>query len=284
MAKRATKPKAAPVSPAADWRVETLAIIRRLILKVDPEIVEERKWVKPTNPQGVPVWLRGGIVCTGETCKEAVKLTFFRGAALADPQGLFNASLKAGTRRAIDIRVGEKLDPKAFEALIRAAVAANLGEESPKAKPAKKTTTKVKPAEAADNDVPVRLLQGGNPKIAKAEGEAPVQAYIAAIKGWRGDVAARVDALIVQTVPHVRKAVKWNSPFYGIEGQGWFASIHVFTKCVKLTFFKGTSLKPPPGGGSAKEARWVDIHEHDMDEAQIKAWLEQAAGIPGWMA
>jgi hypothetical protein len=130
----------------------------------------------------------------------------------------------------------------------------------------------------------VVLLSGGNPQIAKAEGDAPVQAYIAAIPGWKREVGKRLDALITRTVPRVRKAVKWNSPFYGIEGRGWFLSFHVFTRYVKLTFFRGTSLLPVPPGGTSKEARWIDIHEDDFDEARIKAWVKQAAGLPGWLA
>src|ERR1044071_6032258 len=128
------------------------------------------------------------------------------------------------------------------------------------------------------------LLSGGNPQIAKAEGETPVQAYIEAIPGWKRDIAKRLDALIVRSVPNVRKAVKWNSPFYGIDGQGWFLSFHVFTRYVKVTFFTGTSLRPVPGGGTAKEARWIDIHEDDFDEAQITSWIKQAAALPGWLS
>src|SRR5256884_6684509 len=115
----------------------------------------------------------------------------------------------------------------------------------------------------------VVLLSGGNPRIAKADGDAPVQAYIAAMPGWKRDIGKRLDALIVRNVPNVRKAVKWNSPFYGIEGQGWFLSFHVFTRYVKVTFFRGTSLRPVPPGGTSKDARWIDIHENDFDEAQI---------------
>ena len=126
------------------------------------------------------------------------------------------------------------------------------------------------------------LLSGGNPQIAKALGAAPVQAYIAAIPGWRRDVARVIDALVVRAVPGVRKAVKWNSPFYGIEGRGWFLSLHVFNNYVKATFFKGTSLRPPPPGGRAKEARWIDVHQDDLDEAQLTKWVKQAAALPGW--
>jgi hypothetical protein len=127
------------------------------------------------------------------------------------------------------------------------------------------------------------LLSGGNPQIAKADGDAPVQAYIAAMPGWKRDLGKRLDALIVRNVPNVRKAVKWNSPFYGIEGQGWFLSFHVFTRYVKVTFFRGTSLRPVPPGGTSKDARWIDIHEDDLDEAQMATWVKQAAALPGWV-
>jgi hypothetical protein len=129
-----------------------------------------------------------------------------------------------------------------------------------------------------------RLLAGGNPQIAKADGDAPVQAYIAAIPGWKRDLGRRLDALIARTVPDVRKAVKWNSPFYGIEGQGWFLSFHCFTKYVKVTFFHGTSLRPlPPGESKQEEVRYLDIHEDDpIDEVQLAAWVAQASRLPGW--
>ena len=131
--------------------------------------------------------------------------------------------------------------------------------------------------------VKTRLLSGGNPQIAKADGDAPVQAYIAAMPGWKRDIGRRLDALIVRNVPHVRKAVKWNSPMYGIEGQGWFLGFHVFTRYVKLTLFRGTSLRPVPPGGTGKDARWIDIHEDDLDEAQMAKWVKQAAALPGWV-
>jgi hypothetical protein len=129
-----------------------------------------------------------------------------------------------------------------------------------------------------------KLLSGGNPQIAKADGDAPVQAYIAAMPGWKRDIGRRLDALIERNVPNVRKAVKWNSPFYGIEGQGWFLSFHVYTHYVKVTFFKGTSLRPvPPGASKHKDVRYVDIHEDDLDEAPMAAWVKQAAALPGWV-
>jgi hypothetical protein len=128
------------------------------------------------------------------------------------------------------------------------------------------------------------LLAGGNPQIAKADGDAPVQAYIAAMPGWKRDVGRRLDAIIVRTVPGVRKAVKWNSPFYGIGDQGWFLSFHCFTKYVKVAFFRGTSLRPlPPGKSKHKEVRYLDIHEDDqLEEAQIAVWVSQASLLPGW--
>ena len=128
-----------------------------------------------------------------------------------------------------------------------------------------------------------RLLSGGNPQIAKAYGDAPVQAYIAAMPGWKRDVGRRLDGLIVAAVPHVYKAVKWNSPFYGIEGQGWFLGIHCFAKYIKVAFFRGTSLRPvPPGESKHKEVRYLDIHEDDQfDEAQLAAWVKQASQLPG---
>jgi hypothetical protein len=131
---------------------------------------------------------------------------------------------------------------------------------------------------------PVKLLAGGNPQIAKADGDVPVQAYIAAMPGWKRDVGRRLDALIVRAVPSVRKAVKWNSPFYGIEGQGWFLSFHCFTKYIKVAFFRGASLRPvPPGQSKHEEVRYLDIHENDpLDEAQLTAWVNQASQLPGW--
>ena len=131
------------------------------------------------------------------------------------------------------------------------------------------------------------LVTGGNPKIAKADGDAPVRAYIAAMPGWKRDVGRRLDALITRTVPGVRRAVKWNSPLYGVESPGqenrWFLGVHVFMKYVKVAFFRGASLRPvPPGESKQKEVRYIDIHEDDpLDEAQFAAWVKQASQLPG---
>ena len=127
------------------------------------------------------------------------------------------------------------------------------------------------------------LLSGGNPQIPKGDGDAPVQAYIAAMPGWKSGLGRRLDDLIVRTVPDVKKAVRWNSPWYGVEGMGWFVSYHVFTRYVKVTFLSGASLRPvPSGGGKDPDSRWVDIYEGMFDEEQMRDWVQQAAAIPGW--
>jgi hypothetical protein len=260
-----------------------LSRIRRLIKQADPEVVEEWKW------RGVPVWSHDGMICTGETYQDKVKLTFANGASLKDPAGLFNASLEGTARRAIDLYEGDEIDERAFASLVRAAAALNASSRRmpAKAKPKaaagtgkRATPTKGRGPSGAAKPA---LLAGGNPQIAKAGGDAPVQAYIAAMPGWKRHVGRRLDAVIVRSVPNVRKAVKWNSPFYGIEGQGWFLSFHTFTNYVKVTFFQGTALQPVPPGGTGKDARWIDIHEDDLDEAQMATWVRQASVLPGWV-
>jgi hypothetical protein len=163
----------------------------------------------------------------------------------------------------------------------KSAKAAKKPAASPVAAKLRKASPRPRPRQAAK---PV-LLAGGNPQIAKADGDAPVQAYIAAMPGWKRDIGRRLDALIVRTVPEARKAVKWNSPFYGVEGQGWFLSFHCFTKYIKVTFFRGMSLSPvPPGESRHKDVRYLDIREHDrLDEARMTAWIQQAASLPGWI-
>jgi hypothetical protein len=128
-----------------------------------------------------------------------------------------------------------------------------------------------------------KLLSGGNPQIAKGYGDAPVQAYIDAMPGWKSAVGQRIDELIVRTVPGVKKAVKWNSPFYGLENEGWFLSLHCFNRYIKVAFFRGSSLRPvPPGASKQKEVRYLDIHETDgIDEAQFADWVKQASQLPG---
>jgi hypothetical protein len=130
----------------------------------------------------------------------------------------------------------------------------------------------------------VVLLSGGNPQIAKADGDAPVQAYIAAMPGWKRDIGKQLDAIIVRNVPHVRKAVKWNSPFYGIEGEGWFLSFHTYTRYVKVAFFRGAALRPlPPGTSKSKDVRYLDIREGDELDENLATWVKQAAALPGWV-
>ncbi|MXZ72203.1 MAG: hypothetical protein F4Z04_11985 [Acidobacteria bacterium] len=149
--------------------------------------------------------------------------------------------------------------------------------------PVNKSTMAARKPVATDAGAKPVLLAGGNPQIAKADGDAPVRAYIAAMPGWKSDVGRRLDELIVRTVPGVQKCVRWNSPFYGVEGQGWFLSYHVFTRYIKVTFFLGRSLQPVlPGSGKDKDARWIDIYEDGLDEEQMATWIRQAAALPGW--
>ena len=246
------------IKEAGGWRGKALGRMRALIKQADPGVVEEWKW-------GGPVWSHDGIICTGEVYKSAVKLTFAKGAALKDPKRLFNSSLDGNVRRAIDIREGDHVDEAAFTALVREAVRMNAGKKSAATKP--------------------KLLAGDNPQIAKADGNAPVQQYMAAIPGWKQGVARELDALIVRAVPKVRKAVKWNSPFYGLDGKGWFLSFHCFKKYVKVTFFKGAALEPlPPGESAHQEVRYLDVYEDEgLDEKQVTRWVRQAAKLPGWM-
>src|SRR5512134_2861276 len=157
------------IAELGDWRGKTLGMMRKLIKEADPDVVEEWKWM------GTPVWSHDGIICTGESYKSVVKLTFSKGASLEDPAGLFNSSLDGNVRRAIDIHEGEEVDAAAFKALVRQAVALNRSGKTP-------------------------LLAGGNPQIAKAHGDTPVQAYIAAMPGWKHEVGRRLDAIIVRTV------------------------------------------------------------------------------------
>ncbi len=271
--KRGGKPRKAVEAgqPVSDWRADALAEVRKLLHEADPAIVEECKWVKPSKPAGVPVWSHAGIVCTGETYKQVVKLTFARGAALPDPQRLFNASLEGTTRRAIDIREGESLNAKAFKALVKAAVAENL----------RCTASNLK---TTSRSAPVKLLSGGNPQIAKADGDAPVQAYIAAMPDWKHGIGKQLDTLIVQAVPNVIKAVKWNTPFYGTPGQGWFLAFHCITKYIKIAFFRGTSLSPlPPVESKQKDVRYLHVSgQEPLDEKQFLKWVKQAAALPGW--
>ena len=131
-----------------------------------------------------------------------------------------------------------------------------------------------------------RLLAGGNPQIGKAEGDAPVRAYLEAVPGWKRAVGRRLDTLITDALPGVQKAVKWNSPFYGVAGQGWFLSFHCFTRYIKVTFFKGAALDPlPPGESKHREVRYLDVPQGGLgDEEQFTRWVKQASTIPGWMA
>ncbi|MFC5570150.1 DUF1801 domain-containing protein [Lysobacter yangpyeongensis] len=177
---------------------------------------------------------------------------------------------------------GEKAATKKRAAKQRATIQAQ-GRKGATKRPAPTTAAKQQaPAEATKP----RLLAGGNPQIAKGEGEAPVQAYLAAMPGWKRDIGRRLDDLITRAVPGVRKAVKWNSPFYGVAERGWFLSYHCYDRYVKVAFFRGASLHPqPPGASKQDDVRYLDIREDDaIDEAQFVAWVAQASALPGWMA
>ncbi len=155
--------------------------------------------------------------------------------------------------------------------------ASSKGKASSKAAPSASSNTQ------RGSSTKPKLLSGGNPQIPKGDGDAPVQAYIAAIPGWQREVCVRLDALIERVVPHVNKAVRWNSAFYGVQGKGWFLSFHIFSRYVKVTFFAGGSLRPLPGGISKYAAiRYADVHEGELDERQMSSWVKQAAKLPGW--
>jgi len=178
----------------------------------------------------------------------------------------------ADTRRAYSGAAGAPIDFRTVASVtIGAAMKTSKTRRAAKASPRKRAA---KP----------KLLSGGNPQIAKGDGNAPVQAFIAAMPDWKKPLGRRIDRLITRTVPGVQKAVKWNSPFYGVEGQGWFLNFHCFAKYVKVAFFSGASLRPvPPGTSKHKAVRYLDIREDDaLDEKQLASWIEQAAALPGW--
>ncbi|MBM3660797.1 MAG: DUF1801 domain-containing protein [Actinobacteria bacterium] len=258
----------ARIAELGDWRGATLARARELIHRAVPDVVETWKW------RGVPTWEHGGILCTGETYRDKVKLTFAKGASLDDPTGLFNAGLDGNVRRAVDLHEGDRLPARPFTALVRAAAARNASAGGGTAKSAGRGTAKSAPT----------LLAGGNPQIAKGYGDEPVAAFVDALSGWKQEVTRRIDAVVTKAVPRARKAVKWNSPMYGIPGQGWILNVHVFTRSVKVTFFQGASLDPePPGRGKDPAARWIDVREGALDEPQLARWAKQAAKLPGWL-
>src|SRR6266851_8919216 len=190
------------------------------------------------------------------------------------------------------VEEGAKAKPKAKRASRASGARKPAAKAKKTANAPPKAGAKAKPGASEAKLIKVRkgekvavVLSGGNPRIAKADGDAPVQAYIAGMPGWKRDLGKRLDALIVRNVPNLRKAVKWNSPLYGIEGQGWFLGFHTFTHYIKVAFFRGTSLRPvPPGTSKGKDTRYIDVREGDaFDEAQMATWVKQAAALPGWV-
>lgn len=237
------------VEELGDWRGDVLTRVRALVHHAAPDVTEAWKW------RGVPTWELDRTICTGETYADKVKLTFTHGASLDDPSGLFNASLDGGVRRAIDLHEGDELDGRAFVALVR---------------------------EAAG--LP-RLLSGENPQVPKGDGPEALQGYLDAMPGWKREVGRHLHGLVVASVPDVEQAVRWNSPFYGVEGHGWIISFHCITKYIKVTFFSGAELEPPPPETSKEEAvRYLHVHEDEaIDDAQVTSWIAQASRIDGWI-
>ncbi len=255
------------------WRGETLARMRALILEADPEMTEEWKWMGTSGLVAPRDCLHRGGVHEGREAHVRP--------GGQDPRPIAPLQFQLGRQHAKGDRHPRRGEGR--RGRVQGAREGRGGPEWPAGEEGQARcegqAVKVRKGEK------VVLLSGGNPQIAKADGDAPVQAYIAAMPGWKRDLGKRLDALIVRNVPNVRKAVKWNSPFYGIEGQGWFLSFHVFTHYVKVTFFRGTSLRPvPPGASKDKDTRYIDIHEGDeLDEAQMATWVKQAAALPGWV-
>ena len=254
----------ARIAELGGWRGEKLAELRSLIHDAEPDVAEG--W----NSSGTPVWSYNGILLIGDAYQDKVKLTFRSGAALRDPKNVFNAGLDGNKWRAIDLYEGDDVDKTAFKAIVRQAVSYNTKQLLAKAKG------------GLVNGKPV-LLSGGNPQIPKSDGDAPIQTYIGAIPGWKRETTRRIDEIIVETVPGVLKAVRWNSPFYGVEGQGWFVSYHMFSRYIKVTFLNGATLQPePPGSGKDPDSRWIDIHEGQLDADQLADWIRQSSATPGW--
>ncbi len=257
------------IAELGDWRGETLGRMRKLIKEADPDVVEEWKWM------GTPVWSHDGIICTGESYKNVVKLTFSKGASLMDPARLFNSSLDGNVRRAIDIHEGDTVDASAFKALVRQAVALN---SSGKSKASKRATTTMKKSKSGSKE--------------GEEGDSPAQLIDARIKelsDWRGETLARVRALIREADPDVVEEVKWRKPsnMLGVpvwEHDGIICTGETYRDKVKLTFVRGASLDDPSGlfnsslEGNVRRA--IDIREGDkIDEKALKALIRAAAAL-----
>lgn len=210
----------------------------------------------------------------------------------AKPKTKSSTKTKSPTKTKSSTKAKAKTPAKARakKSATKARRSTHVGKSTTKAKAgarakASKTAQSAKAGKAgkASKGGKVRLLTGGNPQIAKGDGDAPVQAYLKALPGWKRELGERLDALITKAVPGVKKAVRWNSPFYGTEENDWFLGLHAITKYMKVAFFRGMSLKPlPPGTSKDKNTRYVDIHEGELDEKQMTKWVKQAAALPGW--
>ena len=251
----------AKIASLDGWRGKMLTEIRDLVWEADPEVVEEWK------PMGYPAWSHTGIYAVATVRDDLVTVSFAHGSKLADPNRLFNNAPNHDTWWSIELHEHDAIDDIGFKGLVEQAVAYNI---------------KNKPSYIKDVAGPI-YLSGGNPQIPKGDGDAPVQAYIALMPGWKRKLGTELDQLIEHLVPDVQKAMRWNSPFYGVEGQGWFLSYHVFDKYLKITFLNGTTLNPiPSGGGKDPDSRWINIFENAFDADQMSDWIRQSAAVPGW--
>ena len=267
------------IAELADWRGETLARMRRLIKDAAPDVVEEWKW------RGTPVWSYDGIICTGETYKKVVKLTFARGASLDDPAGLFNSSLEGNVRRAIDIHEGEEVDEADFKALVGKAVALNSSRKSRPSRAAKPGAAAGdgKRPTAGRNGTSVTAgpnLAGGNPQIAKADGDAPVQAYIAAMPGWKRETGSRLRRAHRAHRPRGAQSSEVEFALLRRRGPGLVPELPLLHP-VRQRVFRGGSLQPlPPGESKDKDVRYLDIHEGDqLDEDLVASWIPAGIGV-----
>lgn len=254
----------ARIAELGDWRGEKLAELRGLIQDAEPDV--EEGW----QSEGTAVWSYNGILLAGDGFEDRVKLIFHSGAMLKDPKGVFNAGLDGDGRRAIELFEGDDVDKTAFKGMVRKAVSYN-------------TKIRLESAKGGEFDGKPVLLSGGNPQIPKSDGDGPIRTYIDAIPGWKRETTRRIDEIIVENVPGVLKAVRWNSPFYGLEGRGWFVSYHMFSRYIKVTFLNGAILEPEPAGsGKDPDSRWIDIYEGELDEEQLAEWVRQSSAVPGW--
>jgi hypothetical protein len=251
-----------------------LRALRAFVRAAAPGLEESVKW-------GNGCWLADGApVAYAYADRDHVQFGFIRGASLRDPRGLLQG--KGRFVRHAKVRRREDIDRAAFGALLRQAV--RLGGVVRKGGASAKAADRARSTRAAKARKAPVLLSGGNPQIQKGDGDGPVRAYLDAMPGWKREAGRRLDALVVRTLPGVRKAVRWNSPFYGTAEGGWFLSFHCITRYLKVGFLNGSSLRPlPPVASKDPNTRYLHLHEGDaLDEDLVTGWIRQAASLPGW--